>query len=235
MVKGLIKACLFSCLLLFGCTLNGEEIMVFSYSFEFSTLDHDWTGDFADYPEGDSVFYELEFKHDLLPANLSTTRKALKISGNNHSDDLFMFIKRKLTGLRPNATYKVLFNVRFASNVPTGTVGVGGSPGESVYVKAGATGIEPKKVLTEGFYVMNIDKGNQSEGGTDMQVIGNVAVAANTTQYTEVYRNNSSVSPFQVKANNQGEVWVILGTDSGFESTTTLYYTSVDILLSQED
>lgn len=220
-------------LVLTGCDSNSENIKVFSFSFEFSQTDHGWTGDFSDYPEGDSVFYELEVTHTALPTNISSTRKGIKVSGNNHSDDLFMFIKKQLTGLKPNATYNVLFNIRFASNVATGLVGVGGSPGESVYVKVGATQIEPKKVLVDGYYQMNINKGNQSQGGSDMQVVGNVAVAATTTQYTEVYRTNSTKSVFQVTTNSQGEAWIILGTDSGFEGKTTLYYTSVDILFNE--
>ncbi len=231
-MKGFVLAIVCILLTTIGCDTE-ENIRVFSFTFDFSLTDHGWSGDFSDYPEGDSVFYELEIMHELLPSNLSTTRKGIKVAGNNHSDDLFMFIKKQLTGLKPNTTYKVLFNVKFASNVATGLVGVGGSPGESVYVKVGATPTEPKKVLVDGYYQMNINKGNQSQGGSDMQVVGNVAVTATTTQYTEVYRNNSTKSAFQVTTNNQGEAWVILGTDSGFEGKTTLYYTSVDILLSQ--
>lgn len=216
-----------------GCDLGSEDIRVYSYSFEFSNTMEGWTGDFSDYPEGDSIVYALEISHELLPENISKTRKGIKITGINHSDDLFMFIKKKVSGLRPNTTYKVLFSVRFASNVPTGTPGIGGAPGESVYVKVGASRIEPVKVLTDGYYEMNIDKGNQAQGGTDMQVIGHIGVTATTTQYAEVFRNNSTLSPFSVTTNNQGEVWVIIGTDSGFEGTTTLFYTGVDILFNQ--
>lgn len=217
-----------------GCNLDGEEVSVFSYAFDFSLQDEGWDGDFSDYPEGDSILYELEFKHDNLPVNLSQTRKGLKLSGFNQSDDLFMFIRRKITGLSPNTTYRVLFNVRFASNAPTGDFGIGGAPGESVVVKVGASTVKPEKQLTDGYYQMNIDKGNQSQSGEDMFVIGNVGVAPTTSQYTEVYRSNTSANPFGVTSNAQGELWVIIGTDSGFEGTTTLYYTSVNILLNAD-
>jgi hypothetical protein len=235
-MKRLSKALgIISCFLLSGCELGSEDIRVYSFSFEFSNADEGWSGDFADYPEGDSILYGLEVNHEALPENISKTRKGIKITGTNHSDDLFMFIKRKLSGLQPNTTYSVLFSVRFASNVPTGSPGIGGAPGESVYVKAGATRVEPVKVLANNYFEMNIDKGQQSQGGTDMQVIGHIGVAATTTQYAEVYRNNTTQSSFKVTANNQGEVWIIVGTDSGFEGTTTLYYTGVDILFNQVD
>jgi hypothetical protein len=80
---------------------------------------------------------------------------------------------------------------------------------------------------------MNIDKGNQAESGEDMMAIGNVGVSPTTTQYTEIYRGNSSSNPFILTTNNLGEAWIIIGTDSGYEGTTTLYYTSLDLVFNQ--
>ncbi|MBL7845804.1 MAG: hypothetical protein JNK44_18220 [Cyclobacteriaceae bacterium] len=230
-LKGSIFA-LGALFLITACELNNDNIRVFAYSFEFSTSDQGWDGDFADYPIGDSVFYELKFKHDTLPRT-NGNRKALLSSGKNHSDDLFMFIRRKLTGLKPNTEYRVLFNVRISSNVPTGNVGVGGAPGESVFVKAGAVTTKPEKVQVGGYYRMNVDIGSQSQAGADVLVIGNIGVAPTTTQFTEIYRNNSSANSFLVTTDSQGEVWILVGTDSGFEGTTTVYYTAIDILFNQ--
>jgi hypothetical protein len=221
--------------LLVSCNSDEQEIMVFSITYNFNTGDNGWAGDFADYPEGDSIAYELFFKHDTLPTNLNSnaTKKALHISGNNHSDDLFMFIKKKVTGLQPNTEYEVLFNIKFASNARTGSVGIGGSPGESVFLKAGASILEPKKILVDGMYRMNIEKGNQSESGEDMIKIGTIGVAATTTQFTQIARYNNSSSSFIVTTDDNGDVWLIVGTDSGFEGTTTLYYTQIDVLFNQ--
>jgi hypothetical protein len=221
--------------LLVSCNSDEQEIMVFSITYNFNTVDNGWAGDFADYPEGDSIASELFFKHDTLPTNLnsSATKKALHISGNNLSDDLFMFIKKKVTGLQPNTEYEVLFNIKFASNARTGSVGIGGSPGESVFLKAGASILEPKKILVDGMYRMNIEKGNQSESGEDMIKIGTIGVAATTTQFTQIARYNNSSSSFIVTTDDNGDVWLIVGTDSGFEGTTTLYYTQIDVLFNQ--
>lgn len=220
-------------LLAFSCQ-SEQEISVFSISYFFNDSDEGWTGDFADYPQGDSIAYELFFKHDTLPENLNAnaTIKGLHISGNNGSDDLFMFIKKKISGLRPNTQYEILFNVRLASNAPTGSVGIGGAPGESVYLKAGAALIEPSKELQAGIYLMNIDKGNQSEEGGDMINIGHVGVSANTTQYSVITRSNSASNGFVITTDSSGEIWVIVGSDSGFEGTTTLYYTQIDVLFN---
>jgi hypothetical protein len=228
--------------LLSSCTQPEQEVAVFSISYDFtakvlSDFNQGWSGDFADYPEGDSIAYDLLFKHDTIPTGTSveSTKFGLLISGNNHSDDLFMFIKTKVTGLRPNTTYEILFNVKVASNAPTGAVGVGGAPGESVYLKAGASVIEPQKQLQAGTYRMNIDTGNQAEEGADMINIGHVGVSSTTTKFTVITRNNTSSNSFILTTDAAGELWLIVGTDSGFEGTTTLYYTQIDVLFNEVD
>jgi hypothetical protein len=224
-----------ACLIVFfvGCSYPDQDVTVFSISFPFNETDQEWTGDFADYPEADSAAYGLYFNHDLLPDNLNTTGATfgLHVSGNNGSGDLFMFIKRKISGLKPNKTYELLFSVKVASSAPTGTAG--GAPGESVYLKAGASIVEPRKELQAGMYRMNIDKGNQAEEGADMINIGHMGVAAGTTAFTIITRTNSSKNSFELTTDATGEIWLVIGTDSGFEGLTTLYYTQVDVSFNQ--
>ena len=221
-----------------GCSLSDDDqgISVFSVSFDFSQSDEGWTADFTDLPPKveDSSFYELKYDYTDLPANLGS-RKAIMLSGNNHSDDLFMFIKGKVPGLIPNTSYTLVFDVELASNAPKGSVGAGGSPGESVYLKAGASEIEPVKDVQGDNYVLNIDKGNQSAEGTNAVVLGDIAIPSTVAEYTLITRNNASPSaePFIAKSNGNGDIWLMIGTDSGYEGTTTVYYTKVMVLFSR--
>lgn len=139
-----------------------------------------------------------------------------------------MFIKRKITGLIPNTTYQLQVQVNFASNAPTNSVTVGGPLGEGVTMKAGATITEPNKIIIGGDYRMNIDKGNQTIPGVDMDTIGHVGVSDTTTVFTLTNRNNST-HLFTITTDSNGEVWVCIGTDSGFEATTTLYYNKITL------
>jgi hypothetical protein len=199
------------------------------YEYNFSAGAEGWIGDFADYPNEPSVeqFYQLEFSHTGLPAPLNTTDGALRLSGINKSDDLFMFIKKKITGLEAGKKYTVNLTIDFATDVANNMVGIGGSPGESVFVKAGAVALEPKKMIntSENWFRMNIDKNNQSNSGNDMKVIGNFANGTNVNTYT--IKQLSTITPITVQANPQGEIWLVVGTDSGFEGRTTIYYNSV--------
>lgn len=214
-----------------GCEIGPEkhDLLIVSHFYDFADSDHGWKGDFSDYPVGDSVAYGLSFRHDLLPANLGD-RKALMVSGTNYSDDLFMFIKKRVTGLMPSREYQVGFQLKFASNAPTGEVGIGGSPGESVYLKAGASTLEPVKVAKSGYYQMNIDKGNQLSGGQNMVLVGNIASQSSSNDYSLVERNNGA--SFIATSDANGDLWLIVGTDSGFEGTTTLYYTAISVLFT---
>jgi hypothetical protein len=61
-----------------------------------------------------------------------------------------------------------------------------------------------------------------------MYNIGTIGVSDNTTQYTQISRNNNS-RLFSITTNSSGEVWIIIGTDSGFEARTELYYNKITI------
>jgi hypothetical protein len=229
---------LISIMLLCSCSLSDDDkgISVFSVSFDFTQSEEGWQADFSDLPsnDDDSSFYELKHGYTNLPANLAP-RKAIMLSGNNHSDDLFMFIKRKVTGLNPNTSYTLVFEVELASNAPKGAAGVGGSPGESVYLKAGASEIEPGKKVQGDQYVLNIDKGNQGDAGSNATVLGDIATPLTVAEYALITRNNASPSaePLIAQSNSAGDIWLMIGTDSGFEGTTTVYYTKINVLFSR--
>jgi len=224
-------------LFLFGCSLSGNQgINIFSYVVEFKDGQQGWTGDFTGYPAGeqDSIEYDLQFAYTDLPANLGNS-KAIMLSGDNHNDSLFMFIKKKVTGLYPQTEYALAFEVEFASNAPTGAIGINGAPGESVLLKAGASAPEPKKLVDGNNCVLNIDKGNQTIQGEDMIILGDIAVSPNTTEFTLITRNNSAnytIAPFTARTNSKGELWLIIGTDSGYKGLTTIYYTRINAILT---
>jgi hypothetical protein len=210
---------------------NVEPPRVEVFEWNFQNDAEGWAGDFADYPAGEEEFYELMFSWEPLPAPLDSSQSALMLTGANRSDDLFMYAKRRITGLLPARVYNISFTVEFASNVPDNMMGIGGSPGESVYVKAGAATEEPGRETDEmNFYRMDIDKGNQSQGGTSMIVIGDFSNDTDREEYT-LKRVTNSNQAFSVLSSDAGELWIIVGTDSGFEGTTTIYYNYIRVEL----
>ncbi len=218
-------------LLTVGCTDDsGNQGGYQELHFIFEKESYNWTPGFSDYLMADEVNYKLDSVHTNLPAPLDTIKKSWKLSGNNVNGDLFMYIKRKITGLQPNKEYVIGYNISFASNVATDAEGTASSPGTGVYIKAGVSKIEPNKVLQDdGNYKMNIAKGNQSEAGEDVQVLGNFSNGTEKNEYA--HKVLKSTTSFKVTSNEKGELWFMVGVDSGYEGVTTIYIDRVSFFV----
>ena len=225
---------LFTSFIMIGCKSDSDQnATVVTYNFHLDS--EGWVARFADLPaDHDPAFYQLASSHQPLPSGLPGY--GLYIQGDNHSDDLFMFFKKHVEGLQPNTVYQLSILIDLATNVPAGFSGIGGSPGESVYVKAGATMAEPL-VMTDnqGWLRMNIDKGNQSQGGKDMVVLGNIAhpaLEADSGGEYKIKTLDETGQYFEAVTDGNGTLWFIVGTDSGFEGLTTLYYSQISFSLT---
>ncbi|MBS0615347.1 MAG: hypothetical protein JSR58_02190 [Verrucomicrobia bacterium] len=198
--------------------------------FSFAQDNAGWVGEFSDFHLGSEVDYELEWGWVNVPEMNS---KAMFLSGNNHSDDLFMFIKRSLTDLKPNTAYNLFFTVDIVADVPVGhNAGIGGSPGGSVFFKVGASPIEPQRLLKDNFYYLNVDKGNQGQGGKNAIVVGNLQRTAPTGRfYPKEFKNTM---PLSMTTDSEGKLWIFLGTDSGYEGSTTYFITKVSVQLEPQ-
>ncbi len=208
--------------------------MTFDYPF-LSDADG-WKAGFADLPvDYDPQIYELDSAHRALPDGLHQSSGML-MQGHNRSDDLFMYLKRQVDGLQPNTSYDVSVSVGIATNVQAGLIGIGGAPGESVFVKAGASTVEPTASEGDNRHLrMNIDKGNQAQGGADMVVIGDVAHSEVTgSEYRLKFLDNEG-QPLSVETDGDGRAWLIVGTDSGFEGLTAIYYARIAYTLTGPD
>jgi hypothetical protein len=154
-------------------------------------------------------------------------------------DDLFMFLKRRLgidDGLVAGPEYRIKVTIVFASNAPSCAVDIGGAPGESVYLKAGASTAEPDVYLdsADNDYRMNVDKGSgNGDSGEAASVIGDVAnglSAEEDPRYVSLKRQHEH--EYTVTASPDGELWLLVGTDSGFEGLTGIYYQSIAVTMN---
>jgi len=73
-----------------------EEEGTLNFEFTFATSDEGFSGGFSDYPEEIEANMNPVFQYTSLPETFAPERKGLKIAGSNSSDDLFMFIKKRL-------------------------------------------------------------------------------------------------------------------------------------------
>lgn len=187
-----------------------------------------WYTGFSDCP-ADTTSYDIKFGIRNLPGTNSVDKKSLMMSGDNHSDDLFLYAFKKISGLRSNSKYEADFNISFSSMYPNNSVGIGGSPANSVYLKAGLVNKLPESEITNGEYVFNLDKSNQSQSGEEMKVMGDVAISGDQEIYKLIERE---LDDFKFTTNEKGEAFIVIGLDSGFEGRTTIYFEKLEIRLN---
>jgi hypothetical protein len=197
-----------------------------TFSFDFSRGPQEFVAGFADYPPDHADSYELTSGYRALPPPLEA-QSALFLSGVNRSDDLFMFFKGRVDGLPPGARLGVTVSVEIATDTPAGCVGVGGAPGESVWIKAGATAVEPLPVRDGSHLRMNIDIGRQSNSGAQAVVLGDIANSRSCEQPRRWEHKSFAdrPTPMAISVPADGRAWLLFGADSGFESRTTIYFT----------
>jgi len=199
--------------------------------FDFRNGRQFWRGAFADVFRNPDVSQELEWGMRRLPGSVGEGQ-GLFIKSINSTDDTFMYVTRPVSGLEPG-TYQVRFDIRFASNAPSNCSGIGGAPGESVFLRAGATPIRPRaRVDEEGIMRLNVDHGQQGSRGKAASLAGNIANGRDcdgTLRYVSLRRRH--IHTALVRTNAEGMMHLIVGTDSGFEGTTALYYQRIGVQL----
>ena len=210
--------------------------------FDFCHGAQGWEAGFVEYAPEMEDMMQLEAGIRPLPSELESECTGYYLQGMNLPDDLFMFLKRRLgtdDGIVPGQKYRITYTMVFASNAPSGAAGIGGAPGESVFLKAGAAPVEPEVYLDSAtdYYLMNVDKGpGNSGGGKAASLTGHIAnglsageFGTENSPYVSLVRQHRH--KHTVTASPDGELWLLVGTDSGFEGLTGIYYQSIEVTL----
>jgi hypothetical protein len=230
-----------------GLSCGARERFEREVRFNLDAAPGQWDVLFSDYPVFQEDQVEKTFEWTQLPEPLSD-RHGLQVGGTNRSDDLAMQLETMIGGLEPSTEYEVVQELTFATDVPTGCVGVGGSPGEAVYMHLGAAPIEP--IVEQVFdpdnnqdrFVMNVGKANMAFPGEDAIAVGDMANSQDCEDFPpgedrpwELKTVSSAGRGFTARTDDQGRLWVFGGSDSGFEDRTTYYVTDWLVRLRPSD
>ena len=220
-----------------GLSCGARERFEREVRFNFDAAPGQWEPLFSDYPVFQDDQVGKVFEWMTLPEPLSD-RRGWKVAGTNRSDDLAMQMESLIGGLDPLTEYEVVQELTFATNVPSNCVGVGGSPGESVYIHLGAASIEPEVVVRtdpgtgNDRFFMNVGKANQSQDGEDAIVVGDMANSQDCEDFQpgeggewELKTVSSAGSDFVARTDDEGRLWIFGGSDSGYEDRSTYYVT----------
>ncbi|MBZ5549358.1 MAG: hypothetical protein LAO22_15600 [Acidobacteriia bacterium] len=198
------------CTFLLSC--GGPETPSVRYSFDFSTGAQGWIGGSAEYPVDYEPNMDIHTEIRNLPYPLDQKRTAYYLGGWNFSDDLYVYVKKHITDLKPNRSYQLTFTVTFATQ--DGEVGV------AMGIQTGATRTEPNRIVVQrndqAYYVMNVDKG--------------VSIG-NSTKSTPGWQLKTlrSASPLTMQTDSSGSIWLLVGADSNWESLSRIYITNIEV------
>ncbi|MFY7954129.1 MAG: hypothetical protein ACOVT5_16620, partial [Armatimonadaceae bacterium] len=149
-----------------GCSGGGS-----SESFRYLEMGSGWQFGTSDYSTGTAP-ENVVARVEPLPAPFSGN--GLILAGTNRSDDVLIYAVRVVDGLTPGSQWQVALDPEILTDTPTGCAGVGGSPGESVWVVAGASGAPIVTKTVDGEIRVDLDRGNQSQGGSQGVVLGTI-------------------------------------------------------------
>lgn len=209
-------------------------------SWDFVAGGGGWASDIADYTEATRPEDFLS-ETGVAPPGFDADEGFFHLAASNRSDDLFLFMVRRIgpdEGIAPDTPYQIGYTVEFASNAPTGCAGIGGAPGESVWLKVGASPDQPLPLRDGDQIRLSVDKGGQSQGGEAAGVAGVIAngipceqaLEQDPAPYAMVTLRHALEEP--ITSDGEGTLWLFLGTDSGFEGRTSLYYDLVEVVLT---
>lgn len=210
--------------------------------FDFENGSDGWASDVSDFSE-ETRPEDILSQTGVNPPGIDDDSGYFHLAASNRSDDMFLFISRRLgdqADLAPDTAYRIDFEVSAASNAPSNCAGIGGPPGEAVWLKVGASNEQPTPVQEDGYTSLTIDKGNQSQGGEDAEVAGVIANGIPCEEALEADQPFAMVDwehelSNPVTTDDEGRLWLLVGIDSGFEGRSELYYDTVEVVLTPVD
>ena len=221
-----------------GPTTTSRAGDVVTLADDFENGSDGWASDVSDFSEAtrpDDFLSET----GRAPPGFDADDGFVHLAATNTSDDVFMYLRRQVgtdDGLEPSTDYEIAYTVEFASDAPTGCAGIGGPPGESVWLKVGASPDEPVPVNRDGDVRLGVDKGNQSQAGPAAVIAGDVAngipceeaLAGDDPPYAMVTRT----AAIEATTDDDANLWLFVGTDSGFEGRTAIHYDRIEAVFS---
>lgn len=203
-------------------------------TFDFKSSDQLWEGGVSDYPAEyeDSVYFHVANEQLSNSASVYDGR-AQSISAKNPHGDLFYYFKKQISGFKKNTHYELDFEFLVFSQL---TENNSIASGEDVFLKVGAVNFEPdlKKELRQlsDYITLNVDKGDvNGSSGNDMVNLGSIKDFMGPQP--ESISGNTFDIPMEVKSDDDGAIWLIIGVDSGIKSDLTFSLAAITVYYSE--
>lgn len=219
---------------------------------DFNNGSQGWEGGFSDYPAGQIVGEDvdgnpltaeqaarLESGIRPLPSTLLESGQGFYIGGTNTSDDLYMYLVRRLwpdDGVVPGVPYLLSFDIVYATELPKDNLSHALNAGAAPRKPQLVPDLRDQSVLQK--FTLNVDKGKPdpmsiggpSLPGTEVSIQGRFDNGTLLQFYALTSKRH--MHQFPVRADAQGRLWAIVGIESSFESFADAYFTKIGLRLT---
>ncbi|MCC5931576.1 MAG: hypothetical protein JJU28_20180 [Cyclobacteriaceae bacterium] len=194
--------------------------------FDFTDGLQNWSAGIAGHSIEESQENLLEVSHSSLPT-LFNDSKALKIRAKIDGEKIFMFIKRQVHGLDPNANYQIVCEVRLGAELLTET---DRNSNAEVLFKYGSSSLEPmvSANVDEGIYALNLNAMSREVSGGEIKTVQKINPPV-SRQMPAVHTVNTFNIPLQGSTDAEGKLWILMGTESDLQSELAFYYNAIVI------
>lgn len=196
-----------------------------------------WKGGVADVPVDTLDDMEFEFVRDTIAEITSRDNNSIRITSNNPQKDAFVFITKQLDSLNPNSRYLIDFNIELKVSLEEDT---SGQFDPKMYFKVGASKTEPDTVHVDansylGYegYALNLDKGNNKDGGSDIKFLGSMEVPKDNKSPYIASATGTGLN-LNITTDADGKFWMIFGIDSEVPFKMSFYFNSINIFLKEQ-
>lgn len=206
-------------------------------AYDFENGSQDWVSGISDYPVGyqDSTMYLSSV--DKVPASSPLNGNGLTVGAANPLGEIFYYFQHKESNMVPGQKYIVDFEFLVYTQLVTESADFAN---EDIYLKIGAVNFEPvlqeivnRNLITPDYMMLNVDKGDSNpDSGKDLINMG--SVKSFTGVSPEVISGNTFGRNIEVQANQNGEIWLLVGVDSGIKSQLNFGMAAINVYYKEK-
>lgn len=224
-------------LMLSGC-LNNDEVgnpLLVSTSV-FAEDSEGWEAQFAEYEPGLEDSLQLSFTHDTIMATETIGEvTAVVQSGYATNSDLFMFIKRQISGFKPSTSYQVVYTLELLAQLNEDFNGDLSDVNNGSFLKASVYTEEPDTLIVDDIenpgkktVTTNFEKGEDRTTGPNMALIGKLEYS-DINETPQVLIGSSKQDDIIGTSDSEGKMWMMIGVDTNQPIYQSIYYSFIGI------
>jgi len=225
-----------------GCFNNDDSanpVLVSSTIFQEDS--EGWEAQFAEYEPGLEDSLKLSFTHDNFTVSESFGPVSAVIqSGYATNSDLFMYIKRQISGFVPNKTYNVFFSLELYAQLNENFAGDLDNPSKGSFLKAGILENEPDTTIVDDAdnpgkkkVITNFSKGEDQIAASNMAYLGKIEHTGMDDPPLLLIATSDGYSLLGT-ADDEGKMWVMIGIDTNQPLYQSIYYSFIGIQFQEK-